>query len=140
MDVTIKEDGTITLPLLTQHVQADGKTTGQLEKDIWQSYVPSYYKHMTVIVKAQGQKLLRQGRGEVTEPLCLQQRHNGPQGHHLGGRFYRFRPENERESVPVGRTHRNRGLPQSIEKAQPGLAGYPGDLINVERRTSPFQK
>ena len=67
MDVTIKEDGTITLPLLNHQVQAAGKTTGELEKDIWQFYVPGgYYKRLTVIVKLQGQ--FYSVKGEVKSP------------------------------------------------------------------------
>ncbi len=46
----IKEDGSITLTL-NQTFKADGKTRGDLEKEIRACYVPRYYKYMTVSVK-----------------------------------------------------------------------------------------
>ena len=49
----IKEDGTITLAL-NQTFKADGKTRGDLEKEIRECYVPDYFKYMTVTVKPAG--------------------------------------------------------------------------------------
>jgi polysaccharide export outer membrane protein len=45
----VRDDGTITL-LENQTFTAAGKTRGQLEKEIHERYVPSYYKKMTVSV------------------------------------------------------------------------------------------
>ena len=45
----IKGDGTITLAL-NQTFKADGKTVGDLEKEIRAFYVPDYYKYLTVTV------------------------------------------------------------------------------------------
>jgi len=45
----IKEDGTITMPEIG-HVQAQGKTGGELQKEIEDLYVPKYYNHLTVTV------------------------------------------------------------------------------------------
>ena len=45
----IKEDGTITLPLIGA-IKADGKTPGELQKAITSAYVPDYYKRLTVTV------------------------------------------------------------------------------------------
>jgi len=47
----IKEDGTITLPLIGG-VKAEGKSAGELQQEIHDLYVPKYYKRMTVTVKA----------------------------------------------------------------------------------------
>jgi protein involved in polysaccharide export with SLBB domain len=49
VDVTIKEDGTITL-IYNKEFVAAGKTRGELEKDIRNAYVPSYFKNMTPTV------------------------------------------------------------------------------------------
>jgi polysaccharide export outer membrane protein len=46
----IKEDGTITLPLIGA-VTAVGKTAGELQNKIHDSYVPKYYVRLTVTVK-----------------------------------------------------------------------------------------
>lgn len=48
----IKEDGTITL-MQNQVFVAAGKTIGELEKDIYNRYVPKYYVNLTVTVRAQ---------------------------------------------------------------------------------------
>jgi len=46
----IKEDGTITLPLIGS-VLAKGKTAGELQKEIQDRYVPRYYLRLTATVK-----------------------------------------------------------------------------------------
>jgi hypothetical protein len=51
-DEKIREDGTITLTL-NKTFKADGKSRGDLEKEIRACYVPDYYKYMTVTVKQQ---------------------------------------------------------------------------------------
>ena len=43
----IKEDGTITLPLLGV-VQAVGKTPGELQNEVYHLYVPRFYKKLTI--------------------------------------------------------------------------------------------
>jgi polysaccharide export outer membrane protein len=45
----VKDDGTITL-FLNHTFQVAGKTTGQVEKEIRERYVPRYFKYMTVTV------------------------------------------------------------------------------------------
>jgi polysaccharide export outer membrane protein len=63
----IKEDGTITLTL-NQTFKADGKTPGDLEKDIRERYVPKYFKYMTVSVKQEASTLWYYVDGEVKSP------------------------------------------------------------------------
>jgi polysaccharide export outer membrane protein len=48
---TIKEDGTITLPLIGA-VYAVGKTAGELQNEIYTNYVPKYYVRLTVTVNS----------------------------------------------------------------------------------------
>jgi len=48
----IKDDGTITLQLIGS-IKAEGKTTGQLQKEIQAAYVPAYYKQLTITVRAE---------------------------------------------------------------------------------------
>ena len=61
----IKEDGTITLPLIGS-IQAVGKTAGELQTEIQTSYVPKYYVRLTVVVKPGD--LIYYVRGEVRQP------------------------------------------------------------------------
>ncbi len=46
---SIKEDGTITMPDIG-HVQAAGKTAGELQNEIYNLYVPKLFRHLTVTV------------------------------------------------------------------------------------------
>lgn len=64
-DEIIKEDGTITLPLIGS-VRAVGKTAGDLQKQIHDLYVPTYYVRLTVTVKPGD--LIYYVRGEVRNP------------------------------------------------------------------------
>ncbi|MBI3191686.1 MAG: polysaccharide export protein [Pedosphaera parvula] len=48
----IKDDGTITLPLIGS-VVAEGKNPGQLQKVIQDAYVPKYYRNMVVTVRTE---------------------------------------------------------------------------------------
>lgn len=61
----IKEDGSITLPLIGP-VQALDKTAGELQKTIHDLYVPKYYVRLNVVVKPGD--LIYYVRGEVKQP------------------------------------------------------------------------
>jgi len=61
----IKDDGTITLPLIGA-VQAAGKTTGDLQKKIHERYVPDYYVRLTVTVT--GEQRVYYVGGQVRQP------------------------------------------------------------------------
>jgi polysaccharide export outer membrane protein len=63
----IKEDGTITLTL-NQTFKADGKTPGDLEREIRTRYVPTVFKYLTVTVKQEGSTLWYYVDGEVKAP------------------------------------------------------------------------
>jgi polysaccharide export outer membrane protein len=61
----IKEDGTITLPLIGP-IKAVGKTAGELQNEIHDFYVPKYYVRLTITVKPGD--LVYYVRGEVKSP------------------------------------------------------------------------
>jgi polysaccharide export outer membrane protein len=61
----IKEDGTITMPNIG-HVQAAGKTAGELQNEIYGLYVPTVYRHVTVTVNT-GDRVYYV-TGEVKQP------------------------------------------------------------------------
>ncbi len=141
MDVTIKEDGSITLPLLNQQVQAAGKTTGALEKDIWQSYVPGYYKHLTVIVRAQGQ--FYSVKGEVKSPnrYPYASATTVLKAIASAGDFTDFA---RKRRVKLLRSNGRIEIEDCVKALQDpkrlDLPVYPGDLINVNRRKLPWQR
>ena len=62
---SIKEDGTITMPDIG-HVQAAGKTAGELQNEIYNLYVPKLYRHLTVSVNT-GDRVYYV-TGEVKQP------------------------------------------------------------------------
>lgn len=66
-DETIKEDGSITLPLIGS-VKAVGKLAGELQKEIQGLYVPKYYVRLTVNVKPSQPDRFYSVLGEVRQP------------------------------------------------------------------------
>jgi polysaccharide export outer membrane protein len=62
----IKEDGTITMPLIGK-ITAIGKTTGELQNEILNDYVPQYYVRLTVTVKSPTDRVYYIG-GQVNHP------------------------------------------------------------------------
>src|SRR5262245_45381740 len=64
-EVNIPDGGVITLPF-NVHVQAAGKTTTELEKDIRDAYVPNLFINLTVTVKTEQRAFFVDG--EVKNP------------------------------------------------------------------------
>jgi polysaccharide export outer membrane protein len=60
----IKDDGNITLADIGP-IKAEGKTAGQLQKEIQDAYVPRYYRNMTVTVKPPERFFYVQGEVKV---------------------------------------------------------------------------
>ena len=58
------EDGTITLEHI-KDIKAEGKTTGELQREIHDAYVPTFYKRLTVTVKTD--RLLYYVQGQVRQ-------------------------------------------------------------------------
>lgn len=67
MDVTVREDGKITL-LQNHDFVAEGKTRGALAQEIHAFYVPNYYPTMTVSVDFQREGQFYYVGGEVKQP------------------------------------------------------------------------
>ena len=63
--VRVPDSGIITLPFNVR-VQAAGKSTGQLEKDIRDAYVPTYFVNLTAIVRTEERTFIVDG--EVRQP------------------------------------------------------------------------
>lgn len=129
----IKEDGTVTLPLVNS-IKAEGKTTGELQREIHNAYVPSYYKRLTVTVKTD--RLLYYVQGYVRQ--SGRQEYLGPttvlKAIASAGDFNDF--ANRREVIVTrkdGTIHK-----VNCEKAAKNPAldipVFPGDKIEVKQR------
>lgn len=132
---TIKEDGTITLPLIGA-VKAAGKSAGELQKEIHDRYVPKYYNaNLTVTVKSQmrvyyvGGQVKAPGRqeyiGTTTVTKAIQS----------AGDFTDFA---KRTAVELTRAGSKKPIKINCKKAQQDpskdLPVYPGDKIHVPQR------
>jgi len=130
---TINEDGTITLADIGS-VSAAGQTTGDLEALIYVQYVPKYYKHLTVTVKA-GDRVFyvngevgNKGRqvyvGQITVTKAITS----------AGGFTEFA---NRKNVLLIRTNGQRykiDCERIMQGEAPDPPVYPGDQIEVKRR------
>jgi protein involved in polysaccharide export with SLBB domain len=129
----IKEDGTITMPDIG-HVQAAGKTAGELQNAIHDLYVPKLYLHLTVTVST-GDRVYYV-RGEVKNPG--RQLYVGEttvtKAITSAGDFTDF------ASHTVYLIHANNDKPvkvnvdRALEDPTLDLQVYPGDQVNVHRR------
>lgn len=129
----IKEDGSINLPFVGS-VIAEGKTPGQLQKDIQELYVPRYYVRLTVTIKTERRVFYVDG--EVRRPdrfvyegeLTLLQAIAAAQGFTdfaARGRVEIVRNTGERLVIDARKARRDRRLDVPI---------VPGDTITVPRR------
>jgi polysaccharide export outer membrane protein len=50
---TIRRDGFITPPLVGKQIKAEGKTIEELQEELHDLYVPSYYKTLTITITAE---------------------------------------------------------------------------------------
>ena len=130
---TIKEDGTITLPDIG-HVKASGRTSGELQDDIHDKYVPKFLTRLTVTVKTSGDRVFFV-RGEVKSPG--RQIYTGPitvtKAITSAGDFMDFA---NRRNVVLTRAAGQRYIIDCVKildgkKPDPGV--YPGDQIEVKR-------
>ena len=131
----IKEDGTITL-MLNQTFKADGKTRGELEKEIRARYVPDYYKYLTVTVTPDVITRWYHVLGEVKNP----NRYNYNSRTTLlraiasAGGFTDFANKKKvKLTRQDGRTQTVNCL-KAVDKPNLDPEVYPGDRIHVPRR------
>lgn len=64
----VGDDGLITLPMNVE-VQAAGKTPTQLQKEIRDAYVPQWFVHLTVVVKARDRYVFVDGEVKVPSKM-----------------------------------------------------------------------
>jgi polysaccharide export outer membrane protein len=128
----IPDSGSITLPFNVR-VQAAGKTTSQLEKDIRDAYVPKYFVSLTAIVRIEERSFIVDG--EVRRPG--QQPYVGEmtvcRAIGAAGGFTEFA---NRKKIQIRRQNGQKFIvdyKKALEKPELDLPVYPNDLIVVDR-------
>lgn len=129
----IKEDGTITMPYIG-HVQAAGKTAGEVQNEIYDLYVPKFYRHITVTVntgdrvyyvtgevKAPGRQLYA-GQMTVTKAITT------------AGGFTDFANHKKVWLIRASGQRIKVNGDKAIEDASQDPLVYPNDQIQVPRR------
>jgi polysaccharide export outer membrane protein len=130
----IKEDGTITLPLIGA-VTAVGKTAGELQNEIHDGYVPQYYVRLTVTVKSGDRVIYVAGEvhspgrvmylGDTTITKAIQSAGGLTDFANHGKVWLTRASTGQRIKVDYDKALENRAKDQPV---------YPDDQINVERR------
>ena len=130
----IKDDGTITLPLIGAIV-ARGKTTGELQQEIRAQYVPKYFREsLTVTVKSTDRYFFV--GGEVKAPS----RYPWSEGMTLvkaiqtAGGFTDFAKRSKVRLTRVNGKTVIMNYDKILEKPELDVPVEPGDSINVPRR------
>jgi protein involved in polysaccharide export with SLBB domain len=131
----IKEDGTITLTL-NQTFKADGKTRGNLEKEIRARYVPDYYKYMTVTVKQQESTRWYYMNGEVRSPArqIYNSRITVLKAIASAGGFTDFANKKKVKLTRVDGRTQTVNCVKALDNPRLDPEVYPGDTIHVPRR------
>lgn len=137
----VRDDGTIRL-IQNLTFKAAGKTRGDLEKEIHDTYVPKYYRTMSVQVQQKGNTQFYYVDGEVKKPdrqiyisrLTVLKAIASSNG---------FTDFAHKKAVVLTRAD-GRAIKIDCIKAQRDpkldLEVYPGDKIWVPRKTNPFQQ
>ena len=131
----IKEDGTITLTL-NQVFKAEGKTRGDLEKEIRARYVPDYFKQMTVTVKPEVSTRWYYVAGEVKMPnrQIYNSRITVLKAIASAGGFTDFANKKKVKLTRVDGRTQTVNCPKALENPALDPEVYPGDTIYVPRR------
>jgi polysaccharide export outer membrane protein len=132
----IKEDGTINVVMLGR-VQADGKTPGQLEKDIQAALVPNFYAHLNVTVTPTGRFFYvggevnpngTGGRIIFSGPMTVTRSIDS------AGGFNPFANKKKVQLIRVDGTKLIINCIKAIQHPELDIPVYPGDRIYVPRR------
>ena len=134
-EAKIKEDGTVTL-LLNQTFTFVGKAPGDLEKEIRASYVPRYYKYMTVTVRRERQTLFYYVDGEVKTPArqTFIERTTVLKAIASSGGFTDFAKKKAVKLIRLDGRKITINCIKAIDEPSLDLEIYPGDKIYVPRK------
>jgi protein involved in polysaccharide export with SLBB domain len=130
---TVREDGTITLPL-NQTLVAAGKKKGDLEQEIHKLYVPRLLRRLTVNVRAEERSYFV--RGEVKNPG--QRSHTGSitalKAISAAGDFTDFANRRKIEIIRANGQKFEMNGKQALVDPSKDVPVYPGDTVYVHRR------
>lgn len=131
---TVREDGTITLPL-NQTLMAAGKKKGEIEQEIHRIYVPNMLRRLTVNVRADERTYFV--RGEVKVPG--QKPHTGSitalKAVGAAGDFTDYANRSRIEVIRAnGQKLTVNGKRALEDPAKHDVPVYPGDTVYVHRR------
>ena len=131
----IKEDGTITLAL-NQTFNADGKTRGELEKEIRVRYVPDYFKYLTVTVTPDVNTRWYYVDGEVRAPnrQIYNSRITVLRAIASAGGFTDFANKKKVRLTRVDGRTQIVNCVKALTNPSLDLEVYPGDKIHVPRK------
>jgi len=131
----IKEDGTITLSLIGS-VKAVGKTPGQVQKEIRDLYVPKYYpESLNITVKSQDRFFFVGGEVKSPNRYLWAEGMTIVKAIQTAGYFTDFAKTSKvRLTRQDGRTF-TVNYDKALENPTLDVPVYPGDTINVPRRT-----
>jgi polysaccharide export outer membrane protein len=135
---TVKGDGTITL-LLDQQFHADGKTRGELEREIRANYVPKFFKYLTVTIVPKVQFYFV--GGEVRSPNRYQYlgTTSVTRAIQSAGDFTDFARRRTVKLYRVDGRIETVDCLQALKNPNLDLQVFPGDTIKVPRRHWPWQ-
>ena len=128
----IKEDGTITMPLIGSF-KAAGKTAGDLQKEIHDRYVPKYYTRLTVTVTSKNLSYYVGGEVKVEAPKAYLGETTLTKAIQAGGGFTDFANRKKIKLTRGGKTTIHNWYKIQENPSLDPLV-IPGDRIEVPRR------
>jgi len=129
---SVHEDGTITLQYIGP-VKAEGKTTGQLQKEIHDLYVPKYFTDLNVTVRGAATyfyvdgEVVNRGAKEYPGDMSIVRAISVAGGFTDFAKKTKVRLTRGTHSVTID-------VVKAIKDPRYDVAVYPGDKINVPRR------
>jgi polysaccharide export outer membrane protein len=133
LNQSIKEDGTITLPYIGS-VKAAGKTSGELQNDIHDLYVPQYYKHLTITVKSEDRVYYVGGEVKLPNRYLYSGQTTVTQAIQAAGDFTDFANRSKVWLIRADGERIKVNCNKALEDPSQDPKVYPGDQIQVPRR------
>ena len=105
------------------HVQAAGKTAGELQNEIHDLYVPKYYRHLTVTVNTGDRVYYVTGEVKASRPPALCRPNDRHQGHYHRGDFTDFANHKKVWLIRANGQRIKVNCDKAIQDPVPGSAG-----------------
>ena len=129
----IKDDGMITPPEIGP-VKAEGKTAGQLQKEIQDAYVPKLYRRMTVTVRPPERFFFVQGEVKIPNRYQITPGMTVLKAITTAGGFTDFAKKTEVEVTGISGERYVIDCKAAQKKPSLDLPLYPDDRVNVPKR------